>query len=186
MRDLFRGQLVRLCADDPAVRAKAEVRWESDSEYHRLADSDPAYMWSEKKVKEWIEKMDERENRFGFSIHSLAEDKFIGFIGLFIEQWTSGEAWVGIAIGERDFWGRGYGTDAMRLILGYAFLELNLRRVSLGLHGYNQRALKSYEKAGFKMEGVIRSEIGREGRRWDSLFMGILREEWLALEGGAR
>jgi RimJ/RimL family protein N-acetyltransferase len=93
---------------------------------------------------------------------------------------------VGIAIGERDFWGRGYGTEAMQLVLGYAFLELNLRRVSLALHAYNERALKSYEKAGFKLEGVMRGEVLREGRRTDTLFMGILREEWLQGQAGTR
>jgi RimJ/RimL family protein N-acetyltransferase len=185
MRDLYRGQLVRLGREEPETFAKAESRWESDSEYHRLADSGPARLWSEKKIKEWIEKRDARENRFGFSIRSLADDKLIGDIGLYVSDWASGEAWVGIAIGERDFWGKGYGTDAMRLILAYAFLELNLRRVSLALHSYNERAQKSYEKAGFKMEGVMRGEVLREGRRSDTLFMGILREEWLAVEGAA-
>ena len=63
------------------------------------------------------------------------------------------------------------------------FIELNLRRISLGLHAYNERALKSYEKVGFKMEGRMRGEGWRDGVRYDSLWMGILREEWLALQG---
>ena len=70
----------------------------------------------------------------------------------------------------------------MRLIVQYAFLELNLRRVSLGLHAYNERALKSYEKVGFKLEGRMRGEGLRDGVRFDSLWMGILREEWFALQ----
>jgi RimJ/RimL family protein N-acetyltransferase len=185
MRDLFRGELVRLSGEDPETRAKAETLWERDTEFHRLADSEPAQLWSEKKVKEWIEKRDGKENRFGFSIRSLSDDKLIGYIGMVVE-WPQGEGWVGIAIGERDFWGKGYGTDAMRLMLQYAFIELNLRRVSLGLHAYNSRALKSYEKVGFRMEGMMRGDILREGRRSDSFSMGILREEWLAMAGERR
>jgi RimJ/RimL family protein N-acetyltransferase len=70
----------------------------------------------------------------------------------------------------------------MRLIVQYGFLELNLRRISLGLHAYNERALKSYEKVGFKLEGRMRGEGWRDGVHYDSLWMGILREEWLALQ----
>jgi RimJ/RimL family protein N-acetyltransferase len=73
----------------------------------------------------------------------------------------------------------------MNLIVQYGFLELNLRRISLGLHEYNPRALRSYEKAGFKLEGRLRGEVLREGRRYDALYMGILREEWLARGGEA-
>ena len=66
------------------------------------------------------------------------------------------------------------------LILRYAFLELNLQRVSLDVFDYNQRAIRSYEKAGFTLEGRQRGVLLREGKRWDLVYMGILREEWLA------
>ena len=72
----------------------------------------------------------------------------------------------------------------MKLALQYAFMELGMQRVSLGLHAYNERALKSYEKAGFKLEGRTRQDMLREGKRTDSLWMGILREEWQALQNG--
>jgi RimJ/RimL family protein N-acetyltransferase len=94
------------------------------------------------------------------------------------------EAWVGIGIGEREFWGKGYGTEMMKLCLQYAFTELNVHRVSLGLHEYNPRALRSYQKAGFRMEGRTRQDLMREGKRYDSLWMGILREEWMQMQTG--
>ena len=182
MRDLFRGQLVRLTGEDPETRAKVEVRWERDTEYHRLADGDPAQLWSEKKMKEWMEKRLERQNLHEFSIRSLADDRLIGAVGLSVD-WPRRDSMVGIAIGERDLWGKGYGTDAMRLVLLYAFTELNLRRVTLATHGYNTRARRSYEKVGFQFEGVMRLDQLKEGRRSDSIFMGILYEEWLAING---
>ncbi len=182
MKDIYRGTLVRLSDDSPELLAKAFARWDRDTEQHRLADSDPAQLWSEKKIKEFQEKRAETNSKsFRFSIHTLDEDKLIGGVGLWISSWTHAETWLGISIGERDYWGRGYGTDAMRLAVQYAFLELGLRRVSLGLHAYNERALKSYQKVGFKMEGRMRGEGLRDGVRYDSLWMGILREEWLAL-----
>ncbi len=186
MKDIYRGELVRLATESPEVMAKSFVHWDWDSECHRLADSDPAQLWSEKKIKERIEKKFEKDPMEGvrFSIRTLSEDKFIGEISMWF-NWQHGDAWIGIVIGERDYWGKGYGTDAMRLIVQYGFLEANLRRVSLALHSYNARALKSYEKVGFKLEGTMRSEILREGRRTDSYFMGILREEWLALQGAS-
>ncbi len=85
---------------------------------------------------------------------------------------------MGIGLGERKYWSKGYGTDAMRIILRYAFTELNLHRVSLDTFEYNPRAIRSYEKAGFKIEGRVRQLLNREGRRWDVIYMGILREEW--------
>ena len=181
MKDLYRGTLVRLADDAPEVLAKAHAGWDRDSEQHRLSDSDPAQLWSEKKIKEFNEKHAEKNpSSFRFSIHTLDGDKLIGGIGLWIQSWIDGEAGVGISIGERDHWGRGYGTDAMRLIVQYGFLELNLRRVSLGLNAYNERALRSYEKVGFKLEGRTRKDGLRDGVRFDSLWMGILREEWEA------
>jgi RimJ/RimL family protein N-acetyltransferase len=186
MIDIYRGELVRLAMEPPEVLTKAFARWEQDSEYHRLADSEPAQLWSERKHKEWVEKRIDRDPTefIPFSIRTLAEDRFIGEVTL-SPNWVAANAWVGIAIGERDCWGKGYGTDAMRLILQYAFIELNLQRVSLGVHAYNARAVRSYEKAGFCVEGAIRGETLREGRRLDGLYMGVLRQEWLARQAGA-
>ncbi len=184
MKDLFRGELVRLTVEDPDVYAKSEVRWQRDSEFVRMADSDPILLSSEKKIKEWSEKRFEnsKPERHQFTVRTLAEDKLIGFFGLYVELIHS-EAWVGIGIGERDFWSKGYGTDMMNICLRYAFLELGVQRVSLGLHEYNPRALRSYEKAGFRLEGRTRKDVLREGRRSDTLWMGILREEWLQQQG---
>ena len=183
MKDIYRGTLVRLCSESAEVMARAFLQWDRDTEMHRLADSDPAQLWSEKKLKEFIEKdADKNENAFRFAIRTLAEDKLIGSVSLWVNSWTHGDTWLGIMIGDRDHWSRGFGTDAMRLIVQYGFIELNLRRITLGLHSYNPRALKSYEKVGFKMEGRRRGEGLRDGERYDSLYMGILREEWLALQ----
>jgi RimJ/RimL family protein N-acetyltransferase len=180
MKDLFRGELVRLTAEAPEDLAAAFARWNRDTEYARLLDLDPMHMWSAKKMKEYIEKDMEKDRpeEYFFQVRVLAEDKLIGFVGLF-PIWEHGNAWVGIGLGERDYWGRGFGTDAMRLILRYGFMELGLHRVTLDVFEYNPRAIRSYEKAGFRVEGHQRQVLNRNGKRWNVIEMGILREEWL-------
>ncbi len=187
MKDLFRGELVRLTSEEPELRARHRVRWQQDSEFHRLADSDPAEMVSEKKIKEWIEKAEDsfKPERYHFSIRALDSDKLIGFLGLWLDLIHS-EVWVGIGIGERAYWGKGYGTDAMKLGVQYAFMELGVHRVSLGLHAYNPRAMRSYEKVGFRLEGRTRQDMLREGKRTDSFWMGILLDEWLQMQHGVQ
>jgi RimJ/RimL family protein N-acetyltransferase len=182
--DLFRGKLVQLAARDVQEMANAYAKWSCDSEYWRLLDSGSVRPFSVKTSKEWIEKDQEKErpDQFPFAICALEDDRLIGEIGLDGVQWTHGDAFVGIGLGERDYWGKGYGTDAMRVILRYAFTELNLHRVSLNVFQYNPRAIKSYEKVGFKHEGRMRGMLNRNGKRWDIVFMGILREEWDGLE----
>jgi RimJ/RimL family protein N-acetyltransferase len=180
-QNLLHGTLVRLTAEEPPVHAQEYALWNRDSEFMRLLDAEPAYPPSVKKLTELIQKDQEKDPPpyYLFAIRTLVDDKLVGYIGLDGDAFPHGELFVGIAIGEREAWGKGYGTDAMKVILRYAFQELNLRRVSLDTFEYNPRAIRSYEKAGFVNEGRARKYLCREGQRWDLLFMGILREEWL-------
>ena len=85
-----------------------------------------------------------------------------------------------ITIGEPDAWGQGYGTEAAELMLWLAFERIGLHRVALSVFGFNDRAIRSYQKAGFTIEGRAREAIVRDGQRWDELTMGILAHEWEA------
>jgi RimJ/RimL family protein N-acetyltransferase len=176
--NLFTGDLVRLAALDPDRDLETVARWFGDTEFARLLDSDPARPRTARQEKQDLEKRLERENGFNFAIRTLADDRLIGFVSLWTGTWTNGEGWVGIGLGERDFWGKGYGSDAMRLIVRYAFHELNLARVSLEAFGYNRRAIRAYEKVGFQLEGVQRQCTRRDGQLWDAVGMGILRTDW--------
>jgi RimJ/RimL family protein N-acetyltransferase len=88
-----------------------------------------------------------------------------------------------ISIGEADAWGHGFGTEAARLMLWLAFERIGLHRVGLTVFSFNERAIRSYEKAGFRVEGREREAIIRDGRRWDEVSMGILATEWQARAG---
>jgi RimJ/RimL family protein N-acetyltransferase len=182
---LFQGKLVRLAAEEVQPLAEAVSKWSRDTEYWRLLASDAARVFSVKNSRDWIEKEQEKPDQFNFTIRVLEDDCLIGMIGLEGILWNHGEAFVGVGLGERVYWGKGYGTDAMRVILRYAFTELNLHRVSLDVFEYNPRAIRSYEKAGFQYEGRMRGMLHRDGKRWDLIFMGILRDEWeRSLENG--
>ena len=176
--NLLTGKLVRLAAIDPE-HAATWAKWQTNSEFMRLADMDPAIFQSIKATRAWMEKHLDDWLEHEFSIRTIEGDLLIGTTGLGGNLKFHGDAFVGIGIGDPAYWGKGYGTEAMKLVLRYAFMELNLQHVSLDVFEYNQRALHSYEKAGFRVEGRMRNMLLRECKRWDMVFMGILREEWL-------
>jgi RimJ/RimL family protein N-acetyltransferase len=177
---LFTGDLVRLGSEDPKVMAEAFSHWYRDGEYTRLLESTAGPLWSAKKFKEIFEK--DLENDLPtfllFSIRTIEDDKLIGFVAFEGINWRNADTFAAIGIGERDYRGKGYGTDAMRLLLRYGFTEMNLHRISLSVFEYNTWAIRSYEKCGFQHEGCEREFILRDGKRWDMLYMGILRSEW--------
>jgi RimJ/RimL family protein N-acetyltransferase len=181
MRGLLKGRLVNLAAVNPEEMSQSFTAWNRDSEWMRLLDSGPARQFSVRKSKEWIEKHLEKSagRMYWFTIRSAVDDRPLGDISLEVADWNPREAFVGLGIGPRDFWGRGFGTEAMQLVLEYAFLEVNLQRVTLNVFEYNPRAIRSYEKAGFRHEGRMREALFREGKRWDLLYMGIRRSEWM-------
>ncbi len=181
-QDIFRGEKVRLVAVDVEKMADLFVHAGRDSEFSRLLDTSPARLHSRQATKKWMEEefLEVKPKAFPFMIHTLEEDNPIGDIGLYVTEWTHRDAFVGIGI-VNGYQGRGYGTDAMRLALHYAFTELNLARVTLNVFEYNPRAIRSYEKAGFKVEGRQRGFINREGKRYDLIYMGILCDEWMGI-----
>jgi RimJ/RimL family protein N-acetyltransferase len=181
MKDVLTGQFVRLSAFDPEEMSKAIPRWNVNSEYFRLLNSGARPLKSPKTEAKWMEEEVAGMSiaSYFFSIRTLADDKLIGELGLDVVDWSGRDAFVGLGIGETEDWGKGYGTDIMNVLLRYAFTELNLKRVTLTVFEYNPRAIRSYEKVGFRHEGRRRLALQREGRRWDELYMGILREEWL-------
>lgn len=132
-----------------------------------------------------IEQMEEEYNQLiksnndvVFAIIDKKTDTHIGNVGLYAINWISRSAEFRIIIGEKEFLGKGYGTEAAELILQYAFEKLNLNKVWLGVNAENLPAVKSYENAGFVREGTLRQEIYRNSKYYDAIRMSILREEY--------
>ena len=185
--NLFRGDKVELTIADPEEMAKLFSQWNRNTVFSRLASFEPAAPFSVKGIKDWLEKnMLEDPGKLPlFLIRTIEDGRIIGEIGLEPVKFHHSNTLAWISIGEPGDWGKGYGTDAMRIILRYAFAELNFHRVSLLVFEYNHRAIRSYEKAGFQVEGRQRQQINRDGQRWDVIAMGILQSEWKDQNGGA-
>jgi RimJ/RimL family protein N-acetyltransferase len=94
-------------------------------------------------------------------------------------------ATAGIALG-REYIGRGYGTDAMRVIVGYGFREMGLHRIQLGVALFNLAGIRAYQEAGFVKEGRYRESVLHDGRWYDSVLMSILDHEWAARQSATR
>lgn len=106
------------------------------------------------------------------------DGKLIGETGL--EGWdaTSRNCELGIWIGDREYWGKGYGRETIRLLLDYAFRIRNQEKVWLTVNGDNERAYRCYRACGFVEEGRLRRQLWMKGQYIDYIYMGILREEW--------
>jgi [ribosomal protein S5]-alanine N-acetyltransferase len=128
--------------------------------------------------EEWINQVTRSEHDVALVIVVRESDRPVGMTGLHAIDAKNRHAGFGIMLGEPEEWGKGYGGEATRLMLRYAFQTLNLNRVWLHVFEYNPRGLRAYEKAGFRKEGVLRQDNFREGRYWDTVVMGVLRDEW--------
>ena len=134
--------------------------------------------------EEWYESLKQRENDFLFSILHLQRDgseKLIGNCGIHRIDWINRVGTAGIVIGEKKEQGKGYGTEAMRLLIDYGFNTLNLNRIELKVYEFNIKAIKSYQKVGFIEEGCKRQAVWKNGKYHDLIIMGILEKDWKAI-----
>ena len=179
---LFEAEHICLAPIDHEKDAEIESRWTHDSEYLHLLSSEPVIPLSVARIKkryEAIEKeMEEEKNQFYFTIRMRSDERLIGFARLYWIAWSNGTGAVQIGIGDAADRLHGYGSEALRLLLRFAFDELNLYRLTAFIAAYNSVALHVFTKAGFVKEVCRRQAINRDGQRWDLLHLGILREDW--------
>jgi RimJ/RimL family protein N-acetyltransferase len=131
--------------------------------------------------EEWLENLNNREDSIHLSIlipNENGSETLIGNCGIHKIDWKNRVAEVGIVIGEKEYQNKGYGTEAMEILLDYAFNTVNLNRIELYTYTFNERALKSYKKVGFIEEGRKREFFYSKGKYHDSILMGILAKEW--------
>jgi RimJ/RimL family protein N-acetyltransferase len=102
----------------------------------------------------------------------------IGNCGLFDIDWRVRQAEFGIMVGAKQHWNKGYGTEALKLIIQHGFATLNLNRIFLQVYENNPRAMRAYEKAGLSIEGRLRQAHYDQGEYYDVILMSILRSDW--------
>lgn len=164
---------------------KRNYEWRNDEATARLVAGDGFYQYShitmekmEDDYEQIIKKLDKRE--IGkFSIYTLGENpEHIGGIEYNSLNMISRSCTVGIGIGRKENRGNGYGTDAMRALVHYLFNTMNLQRVKLETWSGNPQAIRSYEKCGFVVEGRLRRSEYVDGKYYDTIVMGLLKEEF--------
>ncbi len=129
----------------------------------------------------WLERMRASSDDVIYGVLLRSEQRLIGTVALHGVRGLGRHAEYGISIGEPEFWGQGYGTEACRLILDWGFNRLNLNSIFLRVFADNQRGVRSYEKVGFKHAGMLRQHAFRDGVYLDMYYMDILRDEFNAL-----
>ncbi|MDX2161352.1 MAG: GNAT family protein [bacterium] len=180
--ELLHGELVTLTRptrDD----IEAFTSWTHDLEYQRLLRRGMVYPSSLEGMLSWFSEMERNDKEIPFSIKTLVEDRLVGHLVINNILWQPRHCSFFIGIGGAADRGRGYGTDAVRVMLKYAFLEMNLHAVRLEVISYNPAGFRAYEKVGFRLDGTLRAWVYRDGVYYDVHTMSILRREWEALYG---
>jgi len=161
------------------------VRWFNDPEVRCHLDMVvPLSMGQEEK---WYADMLSRppeEQPLCIEIKQDGEWSHIGNLGLMNFNHHDRSAELGISIGGKSFWGKGYGTDAIRLLVNYGFRELNLNRIYLRVIETNPRGKRCYEKVGFSVDGRLREARYLNGKYVDVFIMSILKKEWNTEKNG--
>jgi RimJ/RimL family protein N-acetyltransferase len=155
---------------------KFMLRWMNDQEILGLTGE--VKPWSQKDLDEFYERVKNEKDRAWFSIVLKDGDRVIGETGLLRAFWPWRGTGLTIEINEKDVWNNGYGTEAIKLLLSWAFDTLGFHRVSIGVVGFNERALHFYEKNGFRREGVFRDGYRYRGKYYDFVMMSILEHEF--------
>ena len=179
------GELIRLRGvrdDDLPVLAA----WEMDPGRLTTLSSwvvPPSEAAARERITRWS--ANDKDN-LGFAIETLEDPPaLVGNVGLWGARPKDRCATIGIALG-REYVGRGYGTDAMRVIVSYGFREMGLHRIQLTVAPFNPAGIRAYEKAGFVEEGRLRESVLHDGRWYDEVLMSILDHEWAARRSAGR
>jgi RimJ/RimL family protein N-acetyltransferase len=179
---LFEGQDIRFGPIDHEKDPEIESRWTHDSEFMRMMETTPARPMSAAMIKKQYEKLEkqieENKNLYHFMIRAKADDRLIGKAVIQWIEWANGNGFLRLGIGAAEDRAKGYGTQALRILLRFAFAELNLFRVSAIVPEYNERAIALLKKFGFVQEVCRRKSLERDGRRWDLYVFGLLNDEW--------
>lgn len=179
---LFEGQDIRFGPIDHEKDPEIEAKWTHDSEFMRMMETTPARPMSAAMIRKQYEKLEkqieEDKNLYHFMIRAKADDRLIGIAEVQRIEWTNGNGFLRLGIGAAEDRGKGYGTQALRMLLRFAFAELNLFRVSAAVPEYNEAAIALFKKFGFVQEVCRRKSLERDGRRWDLYFLGLLSDEW--------
>ena len=173
---MYIGEKIRLReyrSDDIEIAQK----FINDVEIKQMLHPGIPYLYTYKDEQKWFETISATNDVYSFAIETLEGEEYIGGCGVNNVDWKNSVVEVGIFIGKKNLLGKGYGTDAMKVLVRFIFEQMNINKIKLKVFSFNERAIRSYEKCGFKKEGILRQEIFRNGKYHDDVVMGMLRDE---------
>jgi diamine N-acetyltransferase len=174
--DMLKGEKViirALCRNDMGHVTK----WLNDPDTIKYLYSRCMYGTCIESMEEWFDVLIKMTDSKIFIIETF-DNKVIGMINFntINREWRNAE--IGIIIGEKDEWGKGYATESIRVLIEFGFNRLNLHRIYLHVAEANTGAVRCYEKLGFKKEAILRESEYRDGKYENAVVMGMLRKEF--------
>lgn len=152
------------------------TRWINDPEVRQFIKN--TFPMPEGAERDWVESLKKRSSTdivLGIEI----KGKHIGNMGLHGIDWKNQIATTGALIGEKEYWGKGYGTDAKMTLLNYAFNTLNMRKIMSRVYSFNERSLAYSLHCGYKEEGRLKQQRFANGQYWDEIILGLFKSDWL-------
>lgn len=180
--NFLRGERVALRPLEPEDLEPC-LRWINDPEILQYVSR--VHPMHREREREWLAGLGKSESDAVFGIALADGGRLVGSCGLHKIRLPNRSAELGILIGETEFQGQGLGAESVRLLCGYGFDWLGLHRIELRVYAYNRRAIRCYEKCGFRREGVLREGRFWAGRFHDVLLMGLLEHEHRGASGAA-
>lgn len=154
-------------------------QWVNDPEITNTLSDQFLYPHSKYETESFFRTMVEgKASHKSFIIAFKDSLEYLGQIDLYRIDWKNRFAHLAIVIGNKENLGKGYGSEAIQVLLKFAFEELNLNRIELEVYEFNERGYKCYVKCGFKEEGRFRKKIYKHGKYWDSICMSLLKSEY--------
>ncbi len=159
--------------------------WWNDGELTYYDDDQPpdAPPDSLEETRRWLERVSRAEpeaTTLHYAIHKKADEKIIGYGQVaFVDRYNR-HCKLGITVGAKDEWGKGYAREALSTVIDYCFEELQLNRIGAEIYDFNTRSLRLFEGLGFQREGVIRQQVLKSDGFHDEYLYGLLRSEWQA------
>lgn len=152
------------------------INWLNDPEVNRYLES-RFVKQTRKTVEAYVRSFAGCNNKRLFGIFDRATGLHVGNISFSDINYRHNYGVIGIAVGRKAFWGKGVGTEALKLLVAYGFKKLKLKRIEAGIYANNPGSIAIFKKAGFKIEAVLRERYQLKNKRIDGLIVGLLRKD---------
>lgn len=174
---MYSGKLVKLRAYKEEDIEKA-VEFINDEEVKKFLDSNIPFPMTKWQEEEWVRSRKANADfTYDFAIEDLETGKYIGGCSINECDVKNRTCTIGIMIGDKDYWSKGYGSDSLKVLIKFIFEEVNMNKIKLKVFSFNTRAIACYKKVGFKEEGILKKELYRNGKYHDEILMAIFKSE---------